>query len=78
MAKHHTLEDMQRMAAQHGGLCLSTNYQNNYTKLRWQCTRGHVWPLRPGEAVQGAWCPQCAILDRTFNPRKRKKYLVTE
>jgi len=28
--------------------------------------------------VQGAWCPQCAILDRTRNPRKRKKYLVTE
>jgi len=69
---------MQQLAAARGGVCLSETYIDSKTPLLWQCARGHVWPLKPGEAVQGAWCPQCAILDRTRNPRKRKKYLVTE
>jgi len=74
----HTIEQMQQLAASRGGRCLSERYINAATHLSWQCARGHVWRAIPNSVMQGSWCRQCFILDRTFNPRKRKKYLVTE
>jgi hypothetical protein len=56
-----SIEDMRAMAQEHGGLCLSTEYRNLLTRLRWQCAVGHVWEAAPhGLRQYGAWCPQCA------------------
>jgi len=55
-----TIEQMQEIAGGRGGACLSTNYINTYTKLRWQCAKGHQWEAGPGDIKRGTWCPVCA------------------
>jgi predicted Zn-ribbon and HTH transcriptional regulator len=54
------LKQMQELARQKGGRCLSTAYFNNNTPLRWECLKGHTWSAVPGSIQQGSWCPQCA------------------
>jgi len=60
MPKKLTIEDMSRMADAHGGRCLSENYVNSQTKLKWQCREGHNWRARPNHIQRGHWCPACA------------------
>lgn len=60
-----TLELMQELAHQRGGKCLSKNYTNNHTKVKWQCGGcGHTWFSDPASIRQGKWCPACANLER--------------
>ena len=59
-----TLEEMQEIAAEHGGKCLSTEYVNTSTKLLWQCEKGHQWEATPDNVKQGHWCPRCAGVAR--------------
>ncbi len=55
-----TLEDMQNIARNKGGRCLSDKYLGNRVKMKWQCKEGHVWETRPQNVREGAWCPICA------------------
>ena len=58
-----TLDEMQAMARDRGGVCLSPTYVNEGTKLRWRCAEGHEWDAVPGNLRQhGSWCPKCAGL----------------
>lgn len=54
-----TIEDMNKIAAQHGGKCLSRKYIDSITKLRWQCKESHTWKARPASIKSGEWCPKC-------------------
>ena len=55
----HTIEDMQEVAAKHGGRCLSTEYYNNRMPLEWECAAGHRWEA-PFLAIRsGSWCARC-------------------
>jgi glutaredoxin len=54
-----TIEEMQKIARERGGLCLSSKYTNISTKLRWQCKEGHIWEAAPNSIKQGSWCPHC-------------------
>jgi hypothetical protein len=51
-----------RQAAEHkGGACLSSEYVNSDTKLRWRCAKGHEWEAIPHSVIRnGHWCPICA------------------
>lgn len=60
-----TIEDMQKIAIDRGGLCLSTKYINNSTKLEWQCSCGNVWPATYNAIQRGDWCPKCAVIRRS-------------
>lgn len=55
-----TIEEMQQIAADRGGKCLSTVYENNRTKLKWQCSQGHAWEAAPNNVKHGTWCPVCS------------------
>ena len=56
-----TIEEMQHIAKDRGGKCLSTEYVNNSTKLEWKCKNGHVWLAIPNNIKRrGNWCPKCA------------------
>jgi len=55
-----TIEDMKNNAAKHGGLCLSEKYVNVNTKLKWQCSEGHIWMTNPMNIRAGKWCHICA------------------
>ena len=50
-----TLKDMQGMAKGRRGKCLSPEYVNAKTKLKWQCEKKHVWEATPDNIKQGTW-----------------------
>jgi len=55
------IEDMQKIAYERGGRCLSEKYINNETKLTWECNKGHIWEAKPNHITSTAksWCPIC-------------------
>lgn len=55
-----TIEEMQNLAKNRGGKCLSTKYINANTHLKWICDKGHIWNATPGHVKHGTWCPKCA------------------
>jgi hypothetical protein len=55
-----TIEEMIDWAKIKGGKCLSEEYTNSKTKLRWQCKEGHEWATIPNIIQQGRWCPLCS------------------
>ena len=55
-----SLEQMQQIAKDRGGKCLSGSYKNAHTKLLWECSKGHRWEAKPYQVKQRAWCPLCA------------------
>jgi len=55
-----TIEEMQAIAREKGGECLSEKYVDCNTKLKWRCSKGHEWEARPSSARRGHWCPICA------------------
>ena len=59
------VEDMQRLAREKGGLCLSKTYTNNRTKLVWKCSEGHIWEARPSSIQNNVWCKICKKAERT-------------
>ena len=58
--KKITIEEMQNIAHNRGGKCLSTKYVNSSTKLRWQCKEGHEWEAKSSVIKRGSWCPHCS------------------
>ncbi len=77
LARRLTIEDMQAIAAERGGQCLSTEYHGTSVKLTWQCALGHVWDTRPSTVIyRGAWCPNCFRLRITRDPTLRRRYDV--
>lgn len=54
-----TIEKMQKIAKEKKGKCLSSEYKNSCTKLRWQCKKRHEWNAVYSSIQQGSWCPEC-------------------
>ena len=51
---------MREVALLRGGKCLSTQYVNENTKLKWQCEYGHVWESTPNKVIAcKRWCHIC-------------------
>lgn len=58
-----TLEEMQQIAIERGGYCLSRRYVNIHTPLRWMCSEGHIWEAEPNNVKNADnWCPICLFL----------------
>ena len=56
-----SLERCQVEAESRGGKCLSTEYVNALSKLRWRCSEGHEWEADADKILNaGRWCPECA------------------
>jgi len=60
-SRRHTIEEMQDLATNRGGKCLSTEYLGNTHKLKWECNKGHVWESSPKAILRGGWCPLCSL-----------------
>lgn len=56
----HTIEQMHEIAKQQGGECLSKEYINSKTKLKWKCKLGHIWDAQPSSILSGTWCGDCS------------------
>ena len=58
--KKMTIDEMRAIAIEKNGKCLSEEYINNATKLKWQCEAGHVWESAYCNISGGHWCPSCS------------------
>ena len=54
-----SIKEMQQIAKDRGGKCLSKKYVNFNTKLKWECIEGHNWLSAPSSIKRGSWCPKC-------------------
>lgn len=60
--KHkYSIESMHVSAKKKNGKCLSSTYQNVFTKLKWECSNGHVFEAIPKHVINGHWCPNCTL-----------------
>lgn len=56
-----TILDMQKIARERDGACLSKNYKNSHSLLEWKCKEGHKWSASPTNVSnKNSWCPFCA------------------
>jgi hypothetical protein len=55
-----TLKQVQEIAIERGGRCLSEQYLGSKFKLTWQCALGHIWQAMVTAVRRGSWCPECA------------------
>ena len=62
-----TIQEMHKIAESKDGKCLSNIYKNNHTKLKWMCSRKHIWKALPSNIKSGRWCRKCYIIRKTLN-----------
>lgn len=90
-SKRSSISEMEKIAKERGGKCISTSYINTANPIEWECALGHTWKARPGNIKTGTWCPECScyrsericrayfetIFDEKF-PRSYPKWLKTK
>jgi len=84
-----TINDLQKIASERGGKCLSNKIVSSKSKLKWECSEGHVWHSTASGIKSGSWCPVCSwglsericrkffegIFHKTF-PKSYPKWLI--
>ncbi|MFC1827728.1 hypothetical protein ACFLZQ_07360 [Thermodesulfobacteriota bacterium] len=62
-----SIDLMKQIAKERRGKCLSSQYINANSKLKWECANGHQWFATPHMVKNsGTWCPEC------YNIRRKK------
>lgn len=56
-----TITEMEEVAKERGGKCLSNRYVDSNSKLLWECAEGHRWEAIFYNIISGKWCPKCAV-----------------
>jgi hypothetical protein len=56
----YTILDMQKLAEEKNGECLSEKYVNSKTALTWKCHLGHTWDAPLSTIRSGSWCRKCS------------------
>lgn len=51
------LKELQNIAIERGGYCLSKTYLGSQFKLKWVCKYNHHWWTTPNSIKSGTWCP---------------------
>ena len=55
-----TMAELNIIAENWGGKCISTSVINSSTNLEWECSEGHRWFAPPSRIKNsGSWCPEC-------------------
>lgn len=76
IGRGRTLADLQALAAEHGGRCLSPIFLGMKQKHRWECAEGHTWDAIPQNIMTlGRWCPVCG---RRKSDNKRRRYTLAD
>ena len=69
------LKEMQEIAKRKGGKCLSNQYINSSTKMKWQCGEEHIWNAISNSIKQGTWCPICESKRRITRLKSSKNII---
>ena len=65
-----TNKELDELAGERGGKCLSEHYINAKNHLHWECDKGHRWKATYLNIKNGTWCPKCASLKYTIEDMK--------
>ncbi|CAB4378873.1 unnamed protein product [Rhizophagus irregularis] len=61
MGTKYTLKDVNAIAMERGGICISKEYINFRSLMKWRCAKGYEWQARfPCIKTRKRWCPHCA------------------
>ena len=70
--KRHDISIAHNLAEKYGGTCLSTEYINLETPMKWRCTEGHEWEVNMSNIKgSGSWCRMCYLRTRRDKAIKR-------
>ncbi|MGC4009012.1 MAG: hypothetical protein QM805_08515 [Pseudomonas sp.] len=58
------LARLQKVALQHGGACLSHDYQGATRRYHFRCDKGHEWETTANIIFAGSWCKACVTLSQ--------------
>lgn len=63
--KKYSIKTVNKIASERGGVCLSKNYSNNSSKLKFKCSEGHIF-YSTFKSIKNlnTWCPNCYIYHR--------------
>ena len=75
--KRLKIEDLQKIANQKGGKCLSKTYEPN-KRIKWECSNKHTWKALGTKIKAGSWCPICAKNNLSLNIEELKKRAKTK
>jgi hypothetical protein len=68
--RKHTIQEMQEIAQNRGGKCISDIYISSHSPLVWECSEEHRWESTPDSILnQNSWCSKCS---------KKLKYTIQE
>lgn len=67
--KIKSINDAIILAKSKNGECLSDNYINSNSKLKWQCSLNHKWEASYNQIQSGNWCPDCFSNNRGKSKR---------
>ncbi|MDS9471545.1 hypothetical protein [Sporosarcina pasteurii] len=76
MATTYTIEDIKKYAEERGGWCLSDEYRNMKTKLKWVCANEHYFE-KTFEKIKykNSWCWECRKEELA---KERRKYSIKD
>ena len=75
--KRTTIEEVKTLAQSKGGDCLSNEYIDALSKLKFVCQHGHIWTaIWSNVKSKGSWCPKCAATHRWDN-RQQLELVLT-
>lgn len=57
--RKYTINDIQNIARSKGGECLSIQVKTTKDRLKWKCSKGHIWETQLKNILAGSWCPDC-------------------
>src|SRR6266404_3825351 len=78
MKRKITIEDVQKLAAEKGGICLSTEYLGSQEKLQFKCIKNHEWKSSWSDLQQGKWCKECYFAQRRMNINYINEYVINK
>ena len=76
--KRYTIEECKDIALQKGGKCLSNDYKNTHTKMKWECHNGHTWETSFTNIINmNAWCPYC-VKNKKLTLKECKDFVISK
>ncbi|MFJ8259236.1 hypothetical protein ACIQ4Z_18640 [Peribacillus asahii] len=76
MVMEYTIEDMKKYAEERGGRCLSDEYRNMKTKLKWVCANEHYFEKSFDKIKnRNSWCSECRKRELA---KERRKYSIED
>jgi hypothetical protein len=79
----YNIDDIRKIAESKNGKCLSVNYENNHTLMKWECCNNHIWFDTLKYVLRGKWCKSCVIKNciicsSVFNPYNKFQTCCSE